>query len=90
MTLINLRQDTDGFIRMSRHFPDTLTISITFSDGSSEEFSGRQLNRIYDEALAAHRATNQLDAKGYSRVPKKGSYRMNKIEFVPVHAGMAT
>jgi hypothetical protein len=50
-TLINLQQDTDGFIRMNRHFPGTSLISITFMDGSTEAFLGHQLNEVY-EALA--------------------------------------
>jgi hypothetical protein len=85
-TLINLQQDTEGFIRMNRHFPDSSTVSITFTDGSAEVFLGRQLNEIYDEALAVYRAQNHLDAKGYSRGPRKTVHQ--NIEFVPVSAGM--
>ncbi|MET3920308.1 hypothetical protein [Arthrobacter sp. UYEF20] len=87
--MINLQQDADGFIRMNRHFPGSTVISITFSDGSSEEFFGHQLNKAYDEALAVYRAENRLDAKGFSRAPKKTIHPANKIEFVPVHPGMA-
>ncbi|WP_427132021.1 hypothetical protein [Pseudarthrobacter sp. S9] len=87
--MINLQQDADGFIRMNRHFPDSAHISITFSDGSQEVFSGHQLNETYDEALAVYRAQNHLDAKGYSRAPKKSVHPANKIEFVQVHPGMA-
>jgi hypothetical protein len=87
--LINLQQDTDGFIRMNRHFPGSSLITITFSDGQAEVFSGLQLNQIYDEALAAYRAQNHLDAKGFSRVPRKTVHPGNHIEFVKVHAGMA-
>jgi hypothetical protein len=61
-------------------------VTITFSDGSQEEFSGRMLNAAYDEALAVYRAENQLDAKGFSRGPKKKV--QPGIEFVPVHPGM--
>ena len=86
--MINLQQDTDGFIRMNRHFPDSVPISITFADGSVEEFSGRRLNKAYDDALAEYRAQNGLDAKGFSRSPKKKTSSGNKIEFVPVHPGM--
>ena len=71
--MISLQQDAEGFIRMKRHFPGSTVISVTFNDGSSEEFSGEQLNAIYDEALAVYRAENHLDAKGYSRAPKKRS-----------------
>jgi hypothetical protein len=87
--LIILQQDADGFIRMNRHFPGSTLISITFSDGSTEQFSGRQLNKVYDEAVAVYRAENHLDAKGYSRAPKKTVQPSHKIEFVPVHPGMA-
>ncbi|MCU1548221.1 MAG: hypothetical protein JWO29_1172 [Arthrobacter sp.] len=86
MTLINLQQDAKGFIRMSRHFPDSSTISITFTDGSAEVFVGRQINKIYDDALAVYRAQNHLDAKGFSRGPKKTVH--NSIGFVAVHPGM--
>lgn len=87
--MINLQQDADGFIRMNKHFPDSSLISVTFVDGSPEVFSGRQINEIYDEALAVYRAQNHLDEKGYSRGPTKSVHPTNNIEFVPVHAGMA-
>ncbi|MCB5290743.1 hypothetical protein [Arthrobacter sp. SO3] len=87
--MINLQQDPEGFIRMKRHFPGSTVISITFNDGSSEEFSGERLNAIYDEALAVYRAENHLDAKGFSRAPKKTVQPTNKIEYVAVHPGMA-
>jgi hypothetical protein len=86
--MISLRQDADGFIRMNRHFPDKTLINITFTDGSEQSYSGRRLNGIYDEALAVYRAQNHLDAKGFSRAPRKTVHPVNKIEFVPVHAGM--
>ncbi|MDQ0678493.1 hypothetical protein QFZ30_001875 [Arthrobacter pascens] len=85
-TLIHLNQDAEGFIRMKRHFPGSSAVTITFSDGSQEEFSGRRLNAIYDEALAVYRAENQLDAKGFARGPKKKV--QPGIEFVRVHPGM--
>jgi hypothetical protein len=88
--MITLQQDADGFIRMNRHFPNSASVSIAFADGSSEVLSGLQINAIYDEALAVYRAQNQLDAKGYSRGPSKSVHPRNKIEFVRVHAGMAT
>ena len=87
--MINLQQDADGFIRMNRHFPGNSVISITFIDGSSEEFSGHRLNDIYDEARAVYRAQNHLDAKGFSRLPAKTVHPTKNIQFVPVHAGMA-
>lgn len=87
--MINLQQDADGFIRMNRHFPGSSLITITFADGQTEVFSGLQLNRIYDEALAEYRAQNHLDAKGFSRGPRKTVHAGNHIEFVQVHAGMA-
>lgn len=86
--MISLQQDDEGFIRMKRHFPGSAVVSVTFNDGSSEEFSGQQLNAIYDEALAVYRAGNHLDAKGFSRAPKKTVQPTNKIEFVAVHPGM--
>ena len=84
--LIHLQQDADGFIRMKRHFPASTPVTITFSDGSREEIPGRRLNEIYDAALAEYRAQNQLDAKGFSRGPKK---KMQAgIEFLAVRPGM--
>lgn len=87
--MIYLQQDPEGFVRMKRHFPGSTVISITFNDGSSGEFSGEQLNAMYDEALAVYRAENHLDAKGYSRAPKRTVQPANSIEFVAVHPGMA-
>ncbi|MFF2243540.1 hypothetical protein ACFVTM_05110 [Arthrobacter sp. NPDC058130] len=86
--MINLKQDADGFIRMNRHFPEKTLISITFADGSEGVYTGRRLNGLYDEALAEYRTQNHLDAKGFSRAPKKTVHPANKIEFVPVRAGM--
>ena len=88
--MINLTQDPDGFIRMNRHFPAASLISITFTDGSSETFSGRRLNEIYDEAVAVYRASNNLDAKGFSRLPARTVHPSKNIQFVPVRAGMST
>jgi hypothetical protein len=85
--VINLQQDSEGFIRMKRHFPASAAVTITFTDGSRAEFSGRRLNGIYDDALAAYRAQNHLDAKGFSRGPQKKVQA--GIEFVPVTPGMA-
>lgn len=87
--MLNLQQDDGGFIRMARRFPDSLQISITFIDGSREEFTGRRINELYDAALATYRAGNNMDAKGYSRTPRQGVHRRNAVGFVPVHAGMA-
>lgn len=87
--MINLQQDADGFVRMNRHFPDSTPVSVTFNDGSEAVLSGRRLNKAYDEALAEYRAQNHLDAKGYSRGPRKTVHPANKIEFVLVHTGMA-
>lgn len=86
--MINLQQDADGFVRMNRHFPDSVLISITFTDGTEEQVSGRRLNQAYDDALAEYRAQNHLDAKGFSRSPKTKTGSGNKIDFVPVHPGM--
>ncbi|MBO1269963.1 hypothetical protein [Arthrobacter cavernae] len=84
--MITLQQDAQGFIRMNRHFPNSAAVTMTFSDGSQEVLTGRRLNEIYDAALASYRAGNQLDAKGFSRGPKKKIQQ--GIEFVPVHPGM--
>jgi hypothetical protein len=86
--VINLQQDAEGFIRMNRHFPESVRIYVTFSDGRVEEVSGRRLNQAYDEALAEYRAQNHLDAKGFSRHQKSRTNPGNKIEFVRVHPGM--
>lgn len=87
--MINLQQDAEGFVRMNRHFPASSPVTITFADGSSEEFTGRQLNAAYDQALEEFRAQNHLDAKGFSRAPKKRVDSGNKIEFVRVRPGLA-
>ena len=87
LPLINLQQDSEGFIRMKRHLPGSAAVTVTFSDGSQEEFSGRRLNEIYDDALAAFRAQNHLDAKGFSRGPQKKV--QTSIEFVAIRPGMA-
>ncbi|MCP1413971.1 hypothetical protein J3D46_003237 [Paenarthrobacter sp. A20] len=73
---------------MSRHFPATVSITVVFTDGNHEVFTGRRLNEMYDEALASYRAGNNLDAKGFSRGPKKKVQQ--GIEFVPVAPGMSS
>jgi hypothetical protein len=87
-SLITLQQDADGFIRMNRHYPNTVRIRIAFTDGSTGEFSGQTLNNAYDAALAEFRAKNDLDARGYSRTSAGRMNSGNKIDFVPVHPGM--
>lgn len=86
--LITLQQDSDGFIRMNRHYPASLHIRISFADGTTGEFPGRVLNDAYDAALAEFRAKNDLDAKGYDRTPAGRTNPGNRIDFVPVHPGM--
>ncbi|GAA1338113.1 hypothetical protein [Arthrobacter roseus] len=86
--MLNLQQDLDGFIHMGRHFPNKITIAITFTDGTRGEFSGARLNELYDEALAAYRLGNSLDAKGFDRAPAK-IHRRNAVEIVPVSSDMA-
>jgi hypothetical protein len=86
--LITLTQDADGFVRMNRHYPAGVRIRITFTDGSTGEFSGRTLNNAYDAALAEFRAKNSLDAKGYDRTPAGRTNPGNRIDFVPVHPNM--
>ncbi|MEV8181138.1 hypothetical protein [Specibacter sp. NPDC078692] len=85
--MIELKQDTDGFVRMPRHFPAKATITITFTDGTVGEYSGKRLNELYDEALAAFRLGNNMDAKGFDR-NAKNIHRRNAISLVPVQAGM--
>jgi hypothetical protein len=84
--LINLQQDSEGFIRMKRHFPASTAVTVTFNDGSHEVLSGLILNQAYDDALAVYRAQNHLDAKGFSRGPRKKV--QPGIEFVAVRPGM--
>jgi hypothetical protein len=86
--LIKLQQDAEGFIRMRQHFPAGTPIIISFSDGTEQEFTGRQLNAVYDAALAEYRAQNHLDAKGFNRGPRKKADPGNKLEFVRVHPGI--
>jgi hypothetical protein len=88
--MINLQQDSEGFIRMPRHFPDSILVCITFADGSVEEVPGKRLNRAYDEALAEFRAQNHLDAKGFSRHQKSRTNPGNKVDFVRVQPGIGT
>lgn len=85
--MIQLKQDSDGYVRMSRHFPAKTLISIAFSDGTVAEYTGRRMNEIYDEALASYRLGNNLDAKGFDRNTKK-IHRRNAVDHVPVQAGM--
>ena len=86
--MIKLQQDDEGFIRMNRHFPESVRVSVTFADGSVEEVSGRRLNQAYDDALAEYRAQNHLDAKGFSRHQKSRTDPGNKVDFVRVRPGM--
>lgn len=87
--MINLQQDAEGFVRMNRHFPERVLISITFTDGTAETFTGRQLNAVYDVADAEFRLQNNLDEKGFSRAEPKTVRPKTSIEFVQVHPGMA-
>ncbi len=86
--MLNLRQDNDGFIHMSRHFPNKMPISITFANGTQGEFSGARLNELYDQALAAYRRGNNLDAKGFDRAATN-IHRRNAVGLVPVSPDMA-
>jgi hypothetical protein len=87
--MIRLQQDADGYVRMNRHFPSKTPISITFTDGTTGEYTGARLNDLYDVALAEYRAENRLDAKGFSRAPAKTVHPTNNVEYVPVESGMA-
>lgn len=86
--MIQLTQDSNGYVRMSRLFPATVLISITFNDGTTGEYTGKRMNEIYDEALAAFRLGNNLDARGFDR-HAKNIHRRNAVDHVPVQAGMA-
>jgi hypothetical protein len=86
--LITLQQDSEGFIRMNRHYPASVRIRIAFTDGSTGEFPGLTLNNAYDAALTEFRAKNGLDARGFSRAPSGRKNSGNKIDFVPVHPRM--
>ncbi|TFD25281.1 MULTISPECIES: hypothetical protein [Cryobacterium] len=88
--MITLQQDADGFIRMNRHFPDTTLISISFTEGAVGEFTGAQLNAIFDDALAEFRGQNRLEgAKGFSRAPAKTVHPTKNITVIKVHPEMA-
>lgn len=87
--MVNVVQDQDGFIHMARHFPNSATIAITFTDGTRREFSGGRLNQLYDDALAAFRVGNSLDAKGYQRA-SANIHRRNEVSLVPVHSDMSS
>ncbi|GAA3287358.1 hypothetical protein ACFFON_05965 [Arthrobacter citreus] len=86
--MITLRQDNDGFVRMDRHFPKSASVSIIFTDGTSELVTGERINKAYDDALADYRSKNGLDAKGFNRIAKKRVLDNNKINFVPVQPGI--
>ena len=86
-SLIQLTQDTDGYVRMSRHFPAQTMISISFTDGTTGEYSGRRMNEIYDQALADFRLANNMDVKGFNR-NAKNIHRRNAVEHVHVQSGM--
>lgn len=85
--MIQLKQDDAGYVRMSRHFPAKTTIAITFTDGTTGEYLGGTMNKLYDAALAAYRLGNNLDAKGFDR-NAKNIHRRNAVDHVPVHPGM--
>lgn len=86
--MIHLKQDSNGYVHMSRKFPASTTITITFNDGTTGEYRGTRMNEIYDAALAAFRLANNMDAKGFDRNAKK-IHRRNAVDVVPVQAGMA-
>ncbi|AIY00414.1 hypothetical protein ART_0815 [Arthrobacter sp. PAMC 25486] len=85
--MIHLTQNSDGFVHMSRKFPATTPITITFNDGTTGEYTGRRMNEIYDAALAAYRLGNNMDAKGFNRNETK-IHRRNAVDHVPVQSGM--
>ncbi len=85
--MITFQQDSEGFIRMDRHFPASASLTIAFSDGTSEVVTGAQVNKAYDDAVAVFRAKNHLDARGFSRTPKARP-RTARINYVPVSPGL--
>lgn len=85
--MIQLTQDSNGYVRMSRLFPAKVLVSINFNDGTTGEYTGKRMNEIYDEALAAFRLGNNLDARGFDR-NAKNIHRRNAVEHVPVQSGM--
>ena len=88
--MITLQQDADGFIRMNRHFPHNSLISISFTAGAAEQFTGAQLNAVFDDALAEFRGQNRLEgAKGFSRAPAKTVHPTKNITVIKVHPEMA-
>ncbi|GAB3123691.1 hypothetical protein [Glaciibacter psychrotolerans] len=88
--MITLQQDNAGFIRMNKHFPQSTVVAVAFADGTVEQFSGRQLNDLFDAAEASFRLGNRLDAKGFSRRAPKTVQSGNTIEFVPIQPTVAT
>lgn len=84
---MQLKQDPAGYVHMSRRFPSSTRISITFTDGSTGEYSGVKMNELYDQALADFRLGNNMDAKGFDR-NAKNIHRRNAVDYVPVQAGM--
>ncbi len=85
--MIQLKQDTAGFVHMSRRFPAKTPITITFTDGTTGEYTGTKLNELYDAALASFRLGNNMDAKGFDR-HAKNIHRRNAVDHVPVFPGM--
>jgi hypothetical protein len=54
------------------------------------EFTGAQLNAIFDDALAEFRGQNRLEgAKGFSRAPAKTVHPTKNITVIKVHPEMA-
>ncbi|PQZ95155.1 hypothetical protein CQ018_06200 [Arthrobacter sp. MYb227] len=87
--MMKLVQDTDGNIRMRSIYPQGARVTVVFTDGTEEEFTGKRLNELRTEANAAYRLANGLDAKGFDRNKGKPVARNKVIEFVPVRPGMS-
>ena len=73
---------------MNRPFPSGLSIPVVLNDGATQVFTGAELNRLYELAQADFRTQNQLDAKGFSRLPRKTVQPKNKIEYVSIRSAL--
>ncbi|MGL3805501.1 hypothetical protein ACSYDW_05330 [Paeniglutamicibacter sp. R2-26] len=88
--MLTLKQDSDGNIRMRAIYPAGVRVTVEFTDGSTEEYSGKRLNELRTEANKAFRLANDLDAKGFDRNKGKPLARNKVVEFVPIRPGMST
>ncbi|TFC87142.1 hypothetical protein [Cryobacterium sp. TMT3-29-2] len=85
----NIKQNTDGYIRMNARGDDSASVAISFRDGQRVVFSGRKLNKIFDKQLAKYQAESYMDDQGLVRGPTNVLRPKNNIMFVRVHPRMA-